>query len=91
MAKLLCIEWEDSAQPSPGWRYLNEPPPLEAVRCYSVGWLVAENERVVMLAPNLGDVDSDDGAQGSGFIRIPVSAIVRSMELQDPTSSCDPP
>lgn len=78
---LVLIEWLDSAQPLPGWRHLDDLPELEAVRCLSVGWLVAESDGVKMLAPNLGDVDSSGNAQASGFMRIPSVAITRQVPL----------
>jgi hypothetical protein len=77
------VEWLDSAQPLPAWRFLDDLPPLEAVRCFSVGWLVAENKRVKVLVPNIGDVESGGSAQGSGFIRIPVASIVRQVRLAE--------
>jgi hypothetical protein len=46
---LVLIEWLDSAQPLPAWRFLDDLPPLEVVRCYSVGWLVAEGEAMLLL------------------------------------------
>jgi hypothetical protein len=79
--KLVIIEWLDSAQPLPAWRHLDDLPELEAVRCFSVGWLVAEDKSVKLLAPNIGDFDSGGSKQGSGFIRIPVAAVVRQREL----------
>ena len=78
---LVLIEWVDSAQPIPGWRHLDDLPKLEIVRCLSVGWLVAENDEIRMLAPNLGDVASPENGQGSGFIRIPIAAITRQVLL----------
>ena len=47
----------------------------------SVGWAVGETEAVLMLAPNLGDIESGGSAQASGFIRIPKSAVTRRVEL----------
>jgi hypothetical protein len=34
---LVMIEWEDSAQPTPGWLLLSDFSPPAAVRCLSVG------------------------------------------------------
>ena len=47
----------------------------------SVGWSVGETDEVLMLAPNLGDIESGGSAQGSGFIRIPKSAVTRRVVL----------
>ena len=80
--KLVIVEWLDSAQPMPGWRFLDDLPPLVVVRCLSVGWLVAENKHVKVLAPNIGGLNGED-AQASGFIRIPVACIVRQKGLAE--------
>lgn len=82
-AKLVLIEWEDSAQPVSAWHYLSEMPKLEIVRCVSVGWLVGDMGGVKMLAPNIGDFDSGENAQASGYIRIPSSAVTRVVELKE--------
>lgn len=81
------VEWEDSTQPVSNWRYLNDPPPLEIIQCVSVGWVIGKSDKVIMLAPNIGDYESGEGAQGTGFIRIPKSSITRIVELQETTSS----
>lgn len=89
MNELVLIEWEDSAQPLTSWRYLADAPDLEIIQCVSVGWIISQNERVVMLAPNIGDYESGEGAQGTGFIRIPQRSITRMAKLQEVTSSSE--
>lgn len=84
---LVLVEWEDSCQPTSSWCYLHDPPALEIVQCLSVGWVIGENDRVLMLASNIGDYESGDGAQGCGFIRIPKSAITRKVGLSEIISS----
>jgi hypothetical protein len=84
---LILVEWEDSTQPLSNWRFLEDAPKLEVIQCVSVGWVVSENERVLMLAPNIGDVESSEGPQGSGFIRIPKATITRTAYLQETTIS----
>jgi hypothetical protein len=81
-SRLILVEWEDSAQPLPAWRFLDDAPPLEAIQCVSVGWIVGQANGVLMLAPNIGDAGSES-AQGSGFIRIPVSCIKRRARLKE--------
>lgn len=73
--KLYVVEWVDSVQPVASWYALDELPALAVVQCVSVGWLVAKNKEVIMLAPNLGGGEGVT-QQGSGFIRIPVASIV---------------
>lgn len=79
---LVIVEWEDSAQPLPAWRFLDDAPPLEAVHCMSVGWVVGRSNGVMMLAPNLGDAKSAS-PQASGFIRIPLCCITRTARLKE--------
>lgn len=55
--KLYIVEWVDSVQPVASWRALDELPALAVIQCVSVGWLVAKNKKVIMLAPNLGGGD----------------------------------
>ena len=82
-SKLMLVEWVDSAQPLSAWCYLSDAPPLEVVECVSVGWLVGESKSVLMLAPNIGDIQSGGTAQASGFIRIPKAAVTRKVELHE--------
>ena len=73
----ILVEWIDSAQPISAWMFLENKPSLEIIQCVSVGWVVGETEVVLMLAPNLGDIESGGSGQASGFIRIPKSAVTR--------------
>ena len=77
----LLVEWIDSAQPIAAWMFLENMPRMEVIECVSVGWLVAETDEVLMLAPNLGDIQSGGSAQASGFIRIPKLAVTRRVVL----------
>lgn len=79
--KLVLVEWVDSVQPVSSWRLLDDLPALEIVECVSVGWLVNKSRKVLMLAPNIGDIESGSTAQASGFIRIPTAAVTRIAEL----------
>jgi hypothetical protein len=80
---LVLVEWADSTQPTSSWSYLASPPDLEVILCVSVGWKIGENERVLMIASNIGDYESGDGAQGCGFIRIPKASITRIATLSE--------
>lgn len=79
--QLVQVEWEDSARPMPEWMHLSDAPKLEVIECVSVGWLIGENKRILMLAPNIGDRDNGNNAQACGFIRIPRKAILRITRL----------
>ena len=90
---LVAIEWEDSAQPIPGWAFLAELDAPAAVRCMSVGWLIHDDAEVKALAPNMGGLTDEASVQVSGVIRIPARCIVRITELNEPelSTSCPGP
>jgi hypothetical protein len=77
---LVLVVWEDSQRPQPPWMWLDEYVLPDAVRCLSVGFLVAETSEALAPAPNLGDVDRQR-AQACGIIRIPTSAARRITDL----------
>ena len=78
--RLVAVEWEDSQSPLAAWQWLDELTLPDAVRCVSVGFLVAESEAAVAIAANLGDM-GQERAQGCGIIRIPRSAVLRMTDL----------
>ena len=80
---LVLVEWVDSSQPVSAWHFLDDSPALEVVHCTSVGWLVKKDARALMLAPNIGGTERGDMAQGSGFVRIPRSAVTRVVALEE--------
>ena len=89
---LVLIEWEDSAQPIPGWIRLSEFESGTAVSCVSVGWLIQNDERMKVLAPNMGEVEDAEQIQASGIIRIPTSAVTRIVCLREGQAlTCDGP
>jgi hypothetical protein len=69
-----------SQKPLPAWGWLDQYTLPDAVRCISVGFLIAENDHALALAPNLGDVEQER-AQGCGVIRIPRSAVRQMADL----------
>jgi hypothetical protein len=78
-APLVLIEWEDSAQPVPGWSWLDDQPWESIVVCRSVGWLIHDGETTKALAPNAGQMCGD--WQVSGVIRIPTRCVTRMVRL----------
>jgi hypothetical protein len=78
--RLVVVEWEDSQRPLSAWGWLDEYTLPEAVRCVSVGFLIAETEGALALAPNLGDIEQER-MQGCGVIRIPRSAVRQMIDL----------
>ena len=91
-APLVLVEWEDSAQPIPCWIRLSEFEPSTVVSCVSVGWLIQNDERMKVLAPNMGEVEDAEQIQASGIIRIPTSAVTRIVRLREgQTLTCGGP
>lgn len=84
---LVMIEWVDSVLPRSRWDYLTDIGRPEAVRCVSVGWLVADHKNIKSLAPNMGAVDTSDSLQVSGLITIPMQAIIKITRLKEPRLS----
>ncbi len=85
MADLVLIEWEDSRQPNGAWKHLAERPVWDAVKCASVGWLVHDDEKKKVLAPNMGDIDDASNMQLSGEIVIPTSCVLSVKRLTEVT------
>jgi hypothetical protein len=92
LPQLVHIEWEDSTQPLPGWRWLADCDEFKAHRCQSVGWLVHDDDRVKAVAANIsGDSEKGD-IQISGLMRIPARCVLRitPMAFLDPALSSRP-
>lgn len=81
---LVFVEWEDSAQPIPGWQHLADFKPSPVVRCVSVGWLIYDGDDMKAIAPNMGGIENEYSAQVSGVIRIPARCIIRTVKLDEP-------
>jgi hypothetical protein len=72
---LVMIEWEDSAQPIPAWRFLADFEAPGIIVCTSVGWLIRDDDDVKALAPNMGGIDNKNSVQVSGVIQIPTRCV----------------
>lgn len=77
---LMLVEWEDSARPISAWQWIEDYALPKTIRCLSVGYLIAETEDAIALAPNLGDIEQQK-AQACGIIRIPQRAIIKTKRL----------
>lgn len=74
------VEWEDSQRPLSAWGWVDEYALPDSVRCISVGFLIAENENSIALAPNLGDTNQPR-EQACGVICIPNSAVRQILDI----------
>lgn len=80
---LVMIEWEDSAQPIPSWRYLADFEATGTIRCVSVGWMIRDDEKMKVLAPNMGAIDHENSVQVSGMIQIPTRCVLHVTPMSE--------
>ena len=79
---LEVVEWVDSRQPVSEWQFVRSVEEMPVVKCRSVGWVIGENDDVLTLAPNMGDIDDEDGdEQVSGVIRIPMKSVTNREQM----------
>ena len=72
----VLVEWEDSAQPSPEWTFIDdipEEPGILVIR--SLGWLVKRDETELRVALALGGTPDNGNQQVSGVAAIPASCV----------------
>lgn len=80
--KLEAIVWDDSTSMS-GWVKASSLP-TESDLIHSVGWVVSENKKCVVLASHV--VQSEEDPQVDGHITIPKCAIVKRRKIAWPFS-----
>jgi hypothetical protein len=79
-ARLVLIEWTDSARSPSTWeRVSNITASAAPLRCRSVGWLVKETKAAKVIVPHLS---IEDDPQGCGDMTIPVEAIISVRTLR---------
>lgn len=81
---LVMIEWEDSAQPIPAWRFLADFEAPGIIICASVGWMIRDDDQMKALAPNMGALNDENSVQISGVIQIPTRCVKRITPLSEP-------
>lgn len=79
---LVRIEWLDSAQPTSGWQWTADFDKRLPHKCVSVGFLVQDDTRAKVLAPNMAaSSGGEDYDQASGLITIPAAAVIKVERL----------
>lgn len=82
--KLLLVEWVDSCRQSE-WRGISEAAKYQgAVRCVSVGWLVAECAETITLASSAARHAPPQQDGICGEMEIPKRAVLRRHVLRGP-------
>src|SRR3989344_5454723 len=87
--KLMLVEWADSRQPTNEWVRLGDAQRREFCRCYSVGYVVQDDQEVIALAANVADVGEE--AQATGVIVIPRVAVLKRTSLTSGSSLASKP
>ena len=86
--RAVLVEWRDSHAIA-GWQELAD---IDAapVRAWSMGWIVAETDDAIVLAPHLAEEGVP--AQGNGMMVIPKGAVISTQEITSSSaSSCPEP
>lgn len=80
--ELCLIQWRDHYSGGDDWANLDKEAsePLVPMICQSVGWVVAEDARMVKLVANM-DGKPDEADNGFGFFLILKSDIVRRTRI----------
>ena len=80
--KLVIIEWVDSSR-GDGWVSVDTVDD-EAHTVTSVGWVVKENDAIIVIAPHHSPETPDAKEQICGHMKIPKCAVVRTREINEP-------
>jgi hypothetical protein len=77
-SKLFYIEWLDSYDNGQSWELIrNLQTPTEMV-CASVGWVIKESRKYVIVAPHISDITNKKSlGTVTGCLTIPKAAIVK--------------
>lgn len=84
--RLVFVEWEDSFGCSSRWENLDGCQP-SVMLCRSVGWLLHDGDDCKVVVPHVSTPPGADGPQGCGDMTIPAKAVVRMVDLIEPSSS----
>jgi len=80
--KLVLVEWMDSYTDNKSWHPLDDKIEMPAI-CKSVGYLVADKEKVKIIYPHIAIEDEWTNEAGKGSIIIPTISIVSMKELKE--------
>ncbi len=78
------VEWQDTYGCSATWQEINPAGETEMMLCHSVGWIIKQTKKCVVIVPHLSQNTNLARPQGCGDITIPTAAIVRMTPLKLP-------
>lgn len=83
--RLVYVEWEDSYEKY-GWispdKVLDHP-----MICFSVGWLMEEDERRIVIGSSISLINGPDDPMITGAMGIPKGSIKRLVNMKTPYRS----
>lgn len=79
--RLVLIEWVDSFGCSSEWQEIPDKLDSHVLICYSVGWLIQDNDKCKVLIPHVAITDSDLPNQGCGDMVIPTKSVLSMTEI----------
>lgn len=81
--KLELIEWEDSYNNDMSWKLIKDIPDPAPMICASVGWVIKETKKNIIIAPHISDI-KEYRTLGTtcGCLTIPKSAIIKRKILK---------
>ena len=83
--RVVMVEWLDSYGCSTNWTELDGIQP-QSMMCRSVGWLVYEDDRNLVIVPHVTSRDHAHAEQqGCGDMTIPRPAVVSVVDMQEVT------
>jgi len=80
---IVLIEWEDSCSWSSEWIFTKNLQKIyENVYCWTVGWILNEDQETIVITQTLGDIHKEN-EQFTGVIQIPKSAIRKIIKIKE--------
>lgn len=77
--RLVLVEWLDSRQPVPAWRYIGDVPEPEPVKAATVGWLLRDGDTLQVAQ----SIAADAQPQCSGVMEIPRACVLQVSSLTE--------
>lgn len=81
MMKIEIIEWIDSYGCSASWQEIADGIELETITCFSIGYVLKENDNLLVIVPHYAPKTVLNSPQGCGDMCIPKKCIVSRREL----------
>tara|TARA_R110000803_G_scaffold78075_3_gene143116 strand:- start:2948 stop:3337 length:390 start_codon:yes stop_codon:yes gene_type:complete len=82
LGSLYLIEWVDSYSINEGWELIKDIEEPELVVCHSVGYVLKENNKNIMIVPHISDTDNIESLGAyRGALVIPKVSILNKKEL----------